>query len=76
MQQKGTANKPDLSIVKALPFKQSLIFFVSATYYNISSAVNSLLALEVPKIIDILQEHAPFVVLVYFFPHLNTQKPC
>ncbi len=26
--------------------------------------------------IEIGPEHAPFVVLVYFFPHLNMQKNC
>ena len=26
--------------------------------------------------IEIGLEHAPFVVLVYFFPHLNMQKTC
>jgi hypothetical protein len=26
--------------------------------------------------IEIGQEHAPLVVLIYFFPHLNMQKAC
>ncbi len=30
---------------------------------------------QIPQLIETSLEHAPFVVLVDFFPHLNIQKP-